>query len=600
MVAAGKAYQNVREAFAQLGFAATSDIAAAGVRLAKLGMTWPLNADFIHHIAHDAIRLLVVEEKRAFLEDQLKALAATRHLDVLGKDEVLPATGLLDVATVAAALADVLPRVASNRYRREVAARQRAANAAQLAKEARKPLFCAGCPHNLSTRVPGGSRAGAGIGCHYMAQWMNRATSTVTHMGAEGVNWIGQAPFTDERHIFVNLGDGTYFHSGILAIRAAVAAGVNVTYKILVNDAVAMTGGQAVEGSLTVADIVAQVQAEGVSAVRVVSDLPRRHQEASVLQGPRWRRAVGSTPSNANCAPLRVARCWSTNRPAPRSCADAASADGRRMPNVRVVINDAVCEGCGDCSRQSNCVAVTPLDTEFGTKRSIDQSACNVDLSCLAGFCPAFVTVYDAQLQRPALDQAELDALVVRLPAPMAKRTAADILIAGVGGTGMVTLSQLLGTAAHLDGKFAATLDMTGLAQKGGAVFGHVRIAPLGAAPAATGIPPASAHLLLAADLVAATSRDALGLVSPSRTLAVANSHIAPTAEFVLAQRLDDEHAVLERRLEAHVASLATVDANGLAQALFGTATAANVVLLGYAFQTGAIPVSLACPACRP
>ena len=436
-------------------------------------MTWPLNADFIHHIAHDAIRLLVVEEKRAFLEDQLKALAATRHLDVLGK-EVLPATGLLDVATVAAALADVLPRVASNRYRREVAARQRAANAAQLAKEARKPLFCAGCPHNLSTRVPGGSRAGAGIGCHYMAQWMNRATSTVTHMGAEGVNWIGQAPFTDERHIFVNLGDGTYFHSGILAIRAAVAAGVNVTYKILVNDAVAMTGGQAVDGSLTVADIVAQVQAEGVSAVRVVSDLPRRHQEAPFAVVPRSRfdaiqRELRAT---SGCTVLVYEQTCATELRRRRKRGRAPD------PNVRVVINDAVCEGCGDCSRQSNCVAVTPLDTEFGTKRSIDQSACNVDLSCLAGFCPAFVTVYDAQLQRPALDQAELDALVARLPAPTVKRAAADILIAGVGGTGMVTLSQLLGTAAHLDGKFAATLDMTGLAQKGGAVFGHVRLRP--------------------------------------------------------------------------------------------------------------------------
>ena len=590
VVTAGKAYQDVREALAKLGLASGREIAAAGVRLVKLGMTWPLNAAFVRAIAEDAKQLLVIEEKRAFVEDQLKAILFGSHLEVIGKGEALPATGTLDVATIAAALAAVLPQVPNRRYLREVSAVQRAVNGAEQAKQARKPLFCAGCPHNVSTRVPAGSRASAGIGCHYMAQWMDRATGTVTHMGAEGVNWIGQAPFTDETHIFVNLGDGTYFHSGILAIRAAVAAGVDVTYKVLANDAVAMTGGQPVEGSLTVADIVAQVQAEGVAALRVVSDAPRRHRGAGFPVAPRSRldavqRELRGTPG---CSVLIYEQTCAAELRRRRKRGAAPE------PDVRVVINDAVCEGCGDCSRQSNCVAVTPLDTEYGLKRSIDQSACNVDLSCLAGFCPAFVTLRGAKLKRALPTAAALDELSHRLPLPEAAASAADILIAGVGGTGVVTISQLLGTAAHIDGKFAATLDMTGLAQKGGAVFSHVRIAPRGAAPAATGIAASSADLVLAADLVTATSREALNLASPTRTLAVANTTVAPTAQFVLAQRRETEPAVLERRLRQRVERFAAVDANGIAVALFGTSSSANVVLLGHALQSGAIPVSLA------
>ena len=591
VVTAGIAYQNVREALAKLGLVSNPDIAAAGIRLVKLGMTWPLNAAFVHRIAKDCKRILVVEEKRAFIEDQLKAiLFAACRVQVLGKGKALPATGALDAATIAEALADVLPHVPERRYLSEVEAARRATNAAAPAKQARKPQFCAGCPHNVATRVPDGSRAGAGIGCHYMAQWMDRATDTVTHMGAEGTNWIGQAPFTGERHIFVNLGDGTYFHSGILAIRASVAAGVNVTYKVLANNAVAMTGGQPVEGSLTVADIVAQVQAEGAAAVRVVSDEPRRHRGAPFRAAPRTRLdAVQSElRSTPGCTVLIYEQTCAAELRRRRRRGTAAA------PNVRVVINDAVCEGCGDCSRQSNCVAIVPLDTEYGTKRAIDQSACNVDLSCLAGFCPALVTLHGAKLKRAVLDRAALDALGHRLPTPQAGAGAADIVIAGVGGTGVVTISQLLGTAAHLDGKFAATLDMTGLAQKGGAVFSHVRIAPHSDAPAPTSIPAASADLLLAADLVTATSQEALSVASPTRTVAVANAYIAPTAEFVLAQRRSPERAVLERRLRERVEQLSTVDANGLAEALFGTSTAANVVLLGHAFQIGAIPVSLA------
>ena len=597
VVALGKAYANAREALAKLGLRTPGEIAAAGVRLVKIGMPWPLDADFARAIAKGVERLLVVEEKRAFVEEQLKAILYDRQSGgrsetgpvVLGKRDGLPAAGTLDAASIAAALASHLPGAANAAYLREVETALGAVNGAAEAAEARTPMFCAGCPHSRSTRVPAGSRAGAGIGCHYMAQWMDRATATVTHMGAEGVNWIGQAPFTDENHVFVNLGDGTYFHSGILAIRAAVAAGVNVTYKVLVNDAVAMTGGQPVEGALSVADIVAQVRAEGVAAVRVVSDEPRRHRGAGYPVAPRGRldaeqRALRDT---AGCTVLIYEQTCAAELRRRRKRGAAAT------PDARVVINDALCEGCGDCSRQSTCVAVAPLDTEYGVKRAIDQSACNVDLSCLDGFCPALVTVRGAAPKRTAPDPEEIDALNRRLPPPEGQAEAADILIAGVGGTGVVTVSQLLGTAAHLDGKFAATLDMTGLAQKGGAVLSHVRIAPREGAPAPTAIPPASADALIAADLATAASREALALLSPKRTFAVANDRLAPQAAFVLTGERGPQPRALRDGLRASVARLATVDAGQATEALFGNTACANVFLLGYAFQAGAVPVSL-------
>ncbi len=590
LVTAGKAYADVREAFAKLGLGSDREIASAGVRLLKLGMTWPLNVTLLRQCCEGVGRVLVVEEKRAFIEEQLKASLFGTSVEVLGKGNRLPATGELDVPTIAAALATVLARVPNESYLAETAAVRRTLAPLEEAKLARKPLYCAGCPHNTSTRVPNGSRAGAGIGCHYMAQWMGRETYTVTHMGAEGANWIGQAPFTDEGHIFVNLGDGTYFHSGILAIRAAVAAGVDVTYKVLANDAVAMTGGQPVEGSLTVGDIVAQVRAEGVAAVRVVSDDPRRHRRAAFTVRPREELDAVQRELRATkgCTVLIY----------DQTCAAELRRRRKRGlvddPDVRVVINDAVCEGCGDCSRQSNCVAVAPLATELGVKRTIDQSACNKDLSCLTGLCPALVTLQGAEPLRVEKGSLAFDRLKRELPLATPTADAANILIAGVGGTGVVTVSQLLGTAAHLDGKYASTLDMTGLAQKGGAVLGHVRISAKEAPHPPTRIPFGSADFLIAADLVTASSRDALALSSPTRTLALVNSHVAPKSEFVLCQRTDTDSGGLRERLASRVKKLAQVDANATTKALFGNNATANVFLLGHAYQTGAIPVSLA------
>ena len=599
IVTAGKVYADVREALAKLGLATTPAIAAAGVRLVKLGMTWPLNAAFMENACRGAGRVLVVEQKRAFVEEQLRSLLfgtpAGGRVEVIGKagaHMALRATGELDAKAIATALAHALatPEPAASNYLAEMRVAEEAlADVGVDAKHARLPVYCPGCPHNISTRVPAGSRAGAGIGCHYMAQWMGRNTHLPTHMGAEGANWIGQAPFTNERHVFVNLGDGTYFHSGLLAIRAAVAAGVNVTYKILANDAVAMTGGQQVDGELTVADIVAQVTAEGVAAVRVVADDPRRHRrrKAAFNVAPREdlqavQRELCATPG---CTVLVYDQTCAAELRRRRRRGLAAD------PDVRVVINDAVCEGCGDCSAQSSCAAIEPLPTELGVKRAINQTACNKDVSCLAGFCPAMVTLAGARPRRAAAK--DIDALRARLPVP-AQPAAANILIAGVGGTGVVTVSQLLGTAAHLDGKFVSTLDATGLAQKGGAVVSHVRISPPDAPHAPTRIAAASADVLIAADQVTAAGRDVLALLSPKRTLAVVNEHVAPTAAFVLAGDESANSGLLGKRIRARVRKAASVDAQAATKEHFGMATGANVFLLGYAFQRGALPASLA------
>ncbi|MCY3811027.1 MAG: indolepyruvate ferredoxin oxidoreductase family protein [Gammaproteobacteria bacterium] len=590
VVSAGKAYADVREALAGLGMASDRQIAEAGIRLAKVGMTWPLSPEFVGEVCRDADRVLVVEEKRSFLEDQMKSILFERTgvfgrpgARLIGKG-AFPASGEISAAMIATAVSALF------KAERIEPSRNGAAAGGKPAKELRMPLYCAGCPHSVSTRVPTGSRAIAGIGCHYMAQWMDRDTYTPTQMGGEGANWIGQAPFTDEDHVFVNLGDGTYFHSGILAIRAAVAAGVNVTYKLLVNDAVAMTGGQPMDGPLTLADMVAQVRAERVQAIKVVSDTPQQHRKLDVDVLPRAAldAAQRELRDTAGCTVLIYEQTCATELRRRRKRGSVQD------PDVRLVINDAVCEGCGDCSVQSNCVAVAPLETEFGTKRGIDQSACNKDLSCLAGFCPSFVTVTGARPKRLSVDMDRVDALRRDLPAPAPAAEAANIVVAGIGGTGVVTVSQLLGTAAHLDGLFVSTLDMTGLAQKGGAVISHVRMSPADAPHSPTRIPAGAADLVIAADLVTLAGQDTRALLSPARTVAAVNTHVAPTAEFVLQQQNRPvKAATLMGVARSATSKLEALDAQALSLGLFGTATCANVLLLGFAYQHGTVPVSV-------
>jgi indolepyruvate ferredoxin oxidoreductase len=609
IISTGKAYLDVRQALSELGLN-ERDAAALGIRLHKVGLAWPLEPTKLCRFAEGLEEILVVEEKRGFIEHQLVRLLfntdAARRPRVTGKTDenavpLLPSTGELTPVLVARAITTRLERLRADvkpfaeRVDRLESFERRTTPAIGIR---RTPFFCSGCPHNTSTRLPQGSRAMAGIGCHSMALFMpGRETATLTHMGGEGANWIGQAPFTREKHVFQNLGDGTYAHSGLMAIRAAATAGVNITYKILYNDAVAMTGGQPVEGKLTVAKIADQVVAEGARRVVVVADeadkkyagLPagvdvRHRDELDAVQ-----RLLRETPG------LTVLIYDQT-------CAAETRRRRKRGlltdPDARIFINDAVCEGCGDCSVQSNCIAVQPLETEFGRKRRIDQGSCNKDFSCLKGFCPSFVTVHGA-VPRKLQDPAKIERDVLRsLPLPPAQSLDRPygILIAGIGGSGVITLGALVGMAAHMEGKACTVLDVTGLSQKNGAVTSHVRLAQRPEDLHAVRIAAGGANLVLACDMVVAAAPPSLQRMETGATRAIVNTHVAPTAQFVLDQEMDFELASLQRALRAAVGSNAIefIDATALTTVLSGDAAASNVFMLGYAFQKGLLPLGLA------
>ncbi|MEW6163977.1 MAG: indolepyruvate ferredoxin oxidoreductase family protein [Pseudomonadota bacterium] len=611
IIAAGKSYLDVRQAFDDLGI---DDALAAeiGIRLYKVAMVWPLEADGVRHFAEGLEEILVVEEKRQLIEYQLKEELYNWREDVrprvIGKfdekgewalphgDWLLPARGELTPALIAKVIAQRIERwITSDRIRARLAlieAKERAGTA--VISSGRLPWFCPGCPHNTSTNVPEGSRALAGIGCHYMVTWMDRATATFSHMGGEGAAWIGQAPFTETRHVFVNLGDGTYFHSGILAIRAAVAAKVNATYKILYNDAVAMTGGQPVDGALSVPQIARQLHAEGVGHIVVVTDgTPRSWHNSELPHGTlvRTRDELEQIQREMRDCPGVSALIYD------QTCATELRRRRKRGklpdPAVRVVINEEVCEGCGDCGVQSNCLAVVPVETPLGRKRAIDQSACNKDFSCLNGFCPSFVTVEGGRLRQ---GKAVAHDDHVELPAPELPATTSPygILLTGVGGTGVITLGALIGMAAHIDGKGVTTLDMTGLAQKGGAVFSHVRICDDPAAIHAVRIATGEADAVIGGDAVVSAGGESLAKMAAGRTHAVVNCAETPTAEFT---HNPDWQFPLERIKGALAdalgpAALDCIDATALATQLLGNAIYANLLLLGFAWQRGMVPVS--------
>ncbi len=622
ILTAGKSYLDVRQALDELGI--DERLAAAiGIRLYKVGMVWPLEPDGVRRFAEGLEEILVVEEKRQLLEYQLKeelynwredvrprvigkfdekgewALVPDGRGHLLHGDWLLPASGELPVATIARVIAGRIGRFftspAIEARLALIESKQKGGTTPLLLVE-RKPHFCAGCPHNTSTRLPEGSRAVAGIGCHYMATWMDRNTATFTHMGGEGVPWVGQAPFTETRHIFANLGDGTYFHSGILAIRQAVAARVPITYKILYNDAVAMTGGQSVEGPLSVGLMTHQLHAEGVEKIVVVTDHPEKYAEITDL--------APGVPVHPRESFDRIQR---ELREFPgvsaliydQTCATEARRRRKRgkLPplTTRAFINEYVCEGCGDCSRISNCLAVVPLETPDGQKRSIDQSACNQDLSCLQGFCPSFVTVEGARLRRGrALDMDH--APLPPMADPILPSTAQpyNLLVTGVGGMGVITLGALVGMAAHLDGKGVSVLDMTGLAQKYGAVFSHLRVADrpedIHAARIATG----EAHAILGGDLVVTAGNDSLSKMLEAHTRAVVNCTETPTAEFIRDPNWQFPLDLMRQRIVDAVGpgQADFLDAQRLTTALMGDALYTNMLLLGYAWQKGLVPVS--------
>jgi indolepyruvate ferredoxin oxidoreductase len=612
IIAAGKSYLDVRQALDDLGID-DAHAAEIGIRLYKVAMVWPLESEGVRRFAEGLEEILVVEEKRQLIEYQLKEELYNWREDVrprvIGKfdekgewalphgDWLLPARGELTPALIAKAIAQRIGRwVTSDRIRARLALLEAKEQAgAPVLGTSRLPWFCPGCPHNTSTCVPEGSRALAGIGCHFMVTWMDRSTATFSHMGGEGAAWIGQSPFTETQHVFVNLGDGTYFHSGILAIRAAIAAKVNATYKILYNDAVAMSGGQPVDGTLTVPQIARQLAAEGVGHIVVVTDgTPRAWRKGELPHGTlvRTRDELDQVQREMRECPGVSALIYD------QTCAAEKRRRRKRgkMPDppVRAYINEEVCEGCGDCGVQSNCLAVVPVETPLGRKRAIDQSACNKDFSCLEGFCPSFVTIEGGQLRKGrALEQDEI--AVLPEPTLPESREPYGILITGVGGTGVVTLGALIGMAAHLDGKGVTVLDMTGLAQKGGAVFSHVRICDDPAAIHAVRIATGEADAVIGGDAVVSAGSEALAKMQAGRTRAVVNCAETPTAEFT---RNPDWQFPLERIQEALREvlddALDCLDATHLASSLMGNAIYANLFLLGYAWQRGLVPVSAA------
>jgi indolepyruvate ferredoxin oxidoreductase len=632
LIASGKAYNDTRQALHDLGLD-DDTCRRIGIRLHKVNVVWPLEASITREFAQGLQEILVVEEKRQVIEYQVKEELYNWRPDVrpavLGKfddDEgdgsggewshanpgqhwLLRAQADLTPAIIARAIARRLKKLGVDA---DIAARMDARLALVDAKERslqittvdsgeRTPWFCSGCPHNTSTRVPDGSRALAGIGCHYMTVWMDRSTSTFTQMGGEGVTWVGQSHFTTDQHVFANLGDGTYFHSGLLAIRQSIAAGVNVTYKVLYNDAVAMTGGQAIgerpEGH-SVLQIMQSLKAEGVTKLCIVTDEPKKYQDADLLAGVtvhhrdeldrvqrEFREIAGTTAIIYD-----------------QTCATEKRRRRKRgtmvEPNKRVVINELVCEGCGDCSVASNCLSVEPVDTEFGRKRRINQNTCNKDYSCVNGFCPSFVTVEGGKMKSAKKGvAARPDPFTLpAIPSPSLPlaETAWGIVVAGVGGTGVITIGQLLGMAAHLEGKGIVTQDSAGLAQKGGATWSHIQIANRVEAIHTTKVGTAEADVVIGCDPIVTANKATLAAMREGRTFVALNTHGSPTAAFVHNPNWQFPAGHCESAIAAAVGAdqVGMLDADQLAVQLVGDSLYTNPLLLGYAWQKGRIPLS--------
>jgi indolepyruvate ferredoxin oxidoreductase len=616
IVASGKSYMDVLEALEELGIS-ERNASEIGIRLFKVGMPWPLEPDGVREFARGLEEILVVEEKRQVVEYQLKEHLYNWDPDVrprvIGKfDEkgewvhphgqwLLPPMGDFSVAQIARVIAARVARFHPSdliKARLSFLEAKEAVLGKAVSTPPRPAWYCSGCPHNTSTKTPEGSLALGGVGCHIMATFIYpESTRTIVQMGGEGVPWVGQAPFARRKHVFANMGDGTYFHSGHLAVRAAVAANVNVTFKILFNDAVAMTGGQPVDGPLTVPLVAQQMAAEGVKRIALVSEDPRRYADRSglpehvslhdrkdldaVQRELREYQGVSVLIYDQTCAAeKRRRRKKGEYPPAPE----------------RVFINEDVCEGCGDCSVQSNCVSILPKETEFGRKRVIDQSSCNQDYSCVKGFCPSFVSIEGATVRKSkAAKTAKADDFG-RLPevqVPPVNGSPYNILITGIGGTGVITIGALLGMAAHLEGKGVSVLDMTGMSQKNGAVTSHVRIGTHPSGIHAQRIATGEANLILGCDMLTAGAQDAISKTRPGVTVAVINLHEQPPGSFARAPDWQFPAEQIRALIDESVDRRAHyVDATRLATALLGDSIATNLFMLGFAYQKGLVPVS--------
>ena len=626
LIASGKAYNDTRQALLDLGLD-DDTCRRIGIRLHKVTVVWPLEAQATREFATGLQEILVVEEKRQVIEYQLKEELYNWRSDVrpvvLGKfneaDEgggewsvpnprastLLRANADLNPSLIAKAIAQRLLKLGVDA---DVASRINAQLAIITAKEQamsvsvvtadRQPWFCSGCPHNTSTKVPEGSRAMAGIGCHFMSLWMDRSTAGFTQMGGEGTPWVGQQPFVNDQHIFANIGDGTYFHSGILAVRQSVAAGVNITYKILYNDAVAMTGGQPIgersEGHTTL-QIAQSMRAEGAKRIAIVTDEPEKYDGADLVadvnvyhrtlldQVQREMREV------KGCSVIIYDQTCATEKRRRRKRGTMVD------PAVRVLINDLVCEGCGDCGVQSNCLSVEPLETEFGRKRTINQNTCNKDVSCLKGFCPSFVTVEGGQLKKKAKGVSRIALPVIELPLPTLPKTqhAWGTVVAGVGGTGVITIGQLLGMAAHIEGKGIVTQDSAGLAQKGGATWSHVLIADDQESIRTTRVSMAAADLIIGCDPIVSAGKETLQRMLQGRTHVALNAYSTPTAAFVKNANWQNpaEQCAADIANAVGLEGLSAFDANRVSTQVLGDTIYINPMLLGFAWQKGWVPL---------
>jgi indolepyruvate ferredoxin oxidoreductase len=613
IVTAGKAYLDVRQALADLGLDEET-CRRSGIRLYKPGLIWPMDKERLIDFAQGSQAVLAVEEKRPVMEDQiarhLYAVRADQRPALAGKQDLngaplLPAAGELSVPVVRRAIKAVLDQLgiadaaisARNDGRLEIETRALSVGGTTI----RPAFFCSGCPHNTSTNLPAGSMALGGIGCHgLVAVVMDRNTMQFMPMGHEGSNWASVSNFVETPHIFANMGDGTYSHSGILAIRASVAAKANMTYKVLYNDAVAMTGGQPVELQTTPVGVVRQLISEGVRPVRLLSDHPEHYANEVLPDGvtvhhrdelDRIQRELRDMKGVSGIVYEQTCAAELRRRRKRKLVKD---------PDTRVFINPDVCEGCGDCSVQSNCVSVQPLETEFGRKRKIDQSTCNKDISCVKGFCPSFVTVTGAKIAtRAGGDAEQLKAQIAALHEPATApldETGYNILVCGIGGTGVLTIGALLGMAAHLDGKGCTVLDMTGMAQKGGSVMSHIRIGSDPAAIYTSRLTEGMTDVLIACDMIVGSGPTALKTVRPGHTTAILNTDVAPTGQFQSNKRME----LGDEKMRAAIAdalgggALFALPASKIATEMTGDSIATNILMLGYAAQKGLLPISIA------
>ena len=643
IIASGKAYNDTRQALHDLGLP-DDECRRLGIRLHKVNVVWPLEATIARDFAQGLQEILVVEEKRQVIEYQLKEELYNWRADVRpnvvgkfddadgdpmttpfgggggewsqpnpAKNWLLRAQADLTPTIIGKAIAKRLKKLGVDvdtqaRMDARIAlieAKERSMIVQSIDTSDRTPFFCSGCPHNTSTRVPEGSRAVAGIGCHYMTVWMDRSTTTFSQMGGEGVSWVGQAAFTTDQHVFANLGDGTYYHSGLLAVRQSIAAGVNITYKILFNDAVAMTGGQPVDGTLKVPEMTRELDAEGAVKIVVVTDEPEKYEDSDI----KARLAKGVTVHHRDeldaiqkqmreikgCSVIVYDQTCATEKRRRRKRGTLID------PAKRVVINELVCEGCGDCSVQSNCLSVEPVETEFGRKRRINQNSCNKDYSCVKGFCPSFITVEGGQLKGKKKDRSDKDArpnpfTLPPLPEPSLPlaETPWGIVVAGVGGTGVITIGQLLGMAAHLEGKGIVTQDAAGLAQKGGATWSHIQIANRGDAILTTKVGTAEADLVIGCDPIVAANKATLVVMREGRTYVAMNTHGSPTAAFVTNPNWQFPAANCDAAVlgAAGAGNVGMLDADALAVQLVGDSLYTNPLMLGYAWQKGKVPLS--------